>query len=98
MVGVNGNTFLFDEVLDGSTQNQVYTDLAKPMVNKVMQGFNITLLAYGQTGTGKTYTMGFENNVGFKSAPMNQLMKCINIINYLLSNNIPFYVNFVGRH
>lgn len=63
MIGVNGYTFLFDKVLDGSTQNQVYTDLAKPMVDKAINGFNFTLLAYGQTGTGKTYTMGFENNV-----------------------------------
>lgn len=77
MVGVNGNTFLFDEVLDGSTQDQVYTDLAKPMVNKAIEGFNFTLLAYGQTGTGKTYTMGFENNVSFKSAQLEQFIVII---------------------
>lgn len=27
------------------------------MVNEVLDGFNCTIFAYGQTGTGKTYTM-----------------------------------------
>lgn len=31
-----------------------------PMVNEVLEGFNCTIFAYGQTGTGKTYTMEGE--------------------------------------
>lgn len=31
--------------------------MAKPILNQVLQGYNCTLFAYGQTGTGKTYTM-----------------------------------------
>lgn len=39
----------------------VYNEIARPIVEKVLQGFNGTILAYGQTGTGKTYTMeGFN--------------------------------------
>lgn len=30
---------------------------ARPIVDKVLEGYNGTILAYGQTGTGKTYTM-----------------------------------------
>ena len=30
----------------------------RPLVDAVLNGFNGTLMAYGQTGTGKTYTMG----------------------------------------
>ena len=28
-----------------------------PIVNEVLEGYNCTIFAYGQTGTGKTYTM-----------------------------------------
>lgn len=31
-----------------------------PIVNEVLEGFNCTIFAYGQTGTGKTYTMEGE--------------------------------------
>lgn len=32
-------------------------DTARPIVDKVLEGYNGTILAYGQTGAGKTYTM-----------------------------------------
>ncbi|KAJ6626778.1 Kinesin-like protein KIF3A, partial [Pseudolycoriella hygida] len=35
----------------------LYIDTARPIVDKVLEGYNGTILAYGQTGTGKTYTM-----------------------------------------
>ena len=35
----------------------VYNVTARPIVDKVLQGYNGTILAYGQTGTGKTFTM-----------------------------------------
>ncbi|CAD7080608.1 unnamed protein product [Hermetia illucens] len=35
----------------------LYVDTARPIVDKVLEGYNGTILAYGQTGTGKTYTM-----------------------------------------
>jgi len=42
---------------DSSTQKDVYEATAAPLVERVLQGFNSTMLAYGQTGSGKTYTM-----------------------------------------
>jgi Tfp pilus assembly pilus retraction ATPase PilT len=36
----------------------VYEATAAPIVDSVMKGFNGTVMAYGQTGTGKTYTLG----------------------------------------
>lgn len=56
--------FSFDFVYDQeSTQMQVYDRTARPAVLSVLEGYNATLLAYGQTGTGKTYTMeGFKYN------------------------------------
>lgn len=40
-----------------STQEDVYTYSAKPVVDGVLEGFNGTVFAYGQTASGKTHTM-----------------------------------------
>lgn len=46
--------FLFDYVFDASTsQDSVYDRIARPVVQDVLNGFNGTIFAYGQTGTGK---------------------------------------------
>lgn len=51
-------TFTFDAVYDMfSKQNDLYDYSCKPLIDSVLQGFNGTIFAYGQTGTGKTYTM-----------------------------------------
>eukprot|EP00514_Thraustochytrium_sp_LLF1b_P010282 CAMPEP_0184550234 /NCGR_PEP_ID=MMETSP0199_2-20130426/18345_1 /TAXON_ID=1112570 /ORGANISM="Thraustochytrium sp., Strain LLF1b" /LENGTH=1107 /DNA_ID=CAMNT_0026945065 /DNA_START=122 /DNA_END=3445 /DNA_ORIENTATION=- len=44
-----------------STQADVYKSAIKPVVDEVLLGYNCTVFAYGQTGTGKTHTM--EGNV-----------------------------------
>lgn len=50
--------YFFDNVFaEDSTQIDLYVDTARPIVDKVLEGYNGTILAYGQTGTGKTYTM-----------------------------------------
>ncbi|XP_078397597.1 kinesin-like protein KIF3B isoform X1 [Cetorhinus maximus] len=51
-------TFTFDAVYDSSSkQSDLYDETVRPLVDSVLQGFNGTVFAYGQTGTGKTYTM-----------------------------------------
>jgi len=40
-----------------STQAELYEDVGEPILNAVMQGYNGTILAYGQTGAGKTHTL-----------------------------------------
>ena len=56
--------FTFDSIFDmDSTQIDVYNITAKQAVNSVLEGYNSTIFCYGQTGTGKTYTMeGFTYN------------------------------------
>ena len=50
--------FNFDRVFSpDSTQNEVYEAAAKPIVESVLEGFNGTVLTYGQTSSGKTHTM-----------------------------------------
>jgi kinesin family protein 5 len=41
-----------------SSQIRVYEAIAAPIVEGVMKGYNGTVMAYGQTGTGKTFTLG----------------------------------------
>ena len=49
---------MFDHVFDSnSTQKEVYDLAAKPIIDSVLEGFNGTIFAYGQTSSGKTHTM-----------------------------------------
>jgi hypothetical protein len=41
----------------GATQEQVYESIAAPLVAQFVQGYDVDLLSYGQTGAGKTFTM-----------------------------------------
>ncbi|KAJ8534042.1 hypothetical protein K7X08_007366 [Anisodus acutangulus] len=53
--------FTFDKVFGPSAQQRdLYDQAIIPIVNEVLEGFNCTIFAYGQTGTGKTYTMEGE--------------------------------------
>mmetsp|Transcript_68132 Transcript_68132/g.163501 ORF Transcript_68132/g.163501 Transcript_68132/m.163501 type:complete len:793 (-) Transcript_68132:202-2580(-) len=50
--------FTFDAVYDPNTKQQnFYDDTGYAIVENVMDGYNGTIFAYGQTGTGKTFTM-----------------------------------------
>ncbi|KAK1412771.1 hypothetical protein QVD17_34272 [Tagetes erecta] len=50
--------FTFDKVFGPNAhQKDLYEQAVIPIVNEVLEGFNCTIFAYGQTGTGKTYTM-----------------------------------------
>lgn len=52
------STFHFDDVLTSfSTQEDVFRATLQPLVGQVLAGYETTAFAYGQTGTGKTYTM-----------------------------------------
>jgi hypothetical protein len=40
-----------------STQEKLYQECVEPIVRQTVEGYNCTVFAYGQTGTGKTYSM-----------------------------------------
>ena len=44
-----------------STETMVYQETANDIVRSVLDGYNATLIAYGMTGSGKTYTMMGSN-------------------------------------
>ncbi|XP_017557881.2 kinesin-like protein KIF14 [Pygocentrus nattereri] len=48
-----------------ASQQMIYENLAKPLLERAFEGFNTCLFAYGQTGSGKSYTMmGFGEEAG----------------------------------
>ncbi|KAI9225840.1 MAG: P-loop containing nucleoside triphosphate hydrolase protein, partial [Piptocephalis tieghemiana] len=51
--------FTYDSTFgEDSTQEDVFGEVVTPLMNQFFDGYNATILAYGQTSSGKTYTMG----------------------------------------
>jgi kinesin family protein 3/17 len=56
-------SFTFDHTYDWrATQQLIFEQTALPILESIMEGYNGTIFAYGQTGTGKTYTMEGNDN------------------------------------
>lgn len=70
MVQVNTNTslavespqgrkiFIFDRVFGEDITQKAVWDYLQDSVDSFLQGYNVSILAYGQSGAGKSYTMG----------------------------------------
>ncbi|CCD25247.1 Kip1p NDAI_0E04300 [Naumovozyma dairenensis CBS 421] len=57
-------SYSFDRVFGAeSDQETVFNDAAKNYISEMLSGYNCTVFAYGQTGTGKTYTMSGDLNI-----------------------------------
>ncbi|KAI2471297.1 kinesin-domain-containing protein [Annulohypoxylon bovei var. microspora] len=55
---LSNKTYNFDRVFSqAADQSMIYDDVVKPILEEMLGGYNCTIFAYGQTGTGKTYTM-----------------------------------------
>ncbi|XP_034812201.2 kinesin-like protein KIF9 isoform X5 [Pan paniscus] len=50
-------SFKLDGVLHDASQDLIYETVAKDVVSQALDGYNGTIMCYGQTGAGKTYTM-----------------------------------------
>ncbi|XP_069781405.1 centromere-associated protein E isoform X2 [Narcine bancroftii] len=72
--------FSFDRVFDeNETTQTVYNEVAHSIVCSITQGYNGTIFAYGQTSSGKTYTMmGNANAPGIIPLAICNLFKVIN--------------------
>ncbi|XP_060100744.1 kinesin-like protein KIF21A isoform X16 [Heteronotia binoei] len=77
--------FTFDYVFDiESRQEEIYIHCIEKLIEGCFEGYNATVFAYGQTGAGKTYTMGtgFDVNImeeeqGIIPRAVKHLFKCI---------------------
>lgn len=55
---LSNKSYAFDKVFSpAADQTMVFDEVVAPILDEVLAGFNCTIFAYGQTGTGKTYTM-----------------------------------------
>ncbi|KAH8275958.1 hypothetical protein KR018_008039 [Drosophila ironensis] len=79
---VDHNEYNFDHAFpSNATQAQVHDTLILPLIEKVLQGYQCTALAYGQTGTGKSYSMGMTPSTKIlKPEQIGILPRCLNTI------------------
>lgn len=77
--GASKKVFKFDSVFTPEAgQVDVFADTA-PVVVSVLDGYNVCIFAYGQTGTGKTFTMeGTEENRGVNYRTLEELFRVAN--------------------
>ncbi|ORX58840.1 kinesin-domain-containing protein [Hesseltinella vesiculosa] len=78
--------FTYDHVFGpNSQQDEIFETVASKLVLKFVEGYNVTILAYGQTSSGKTYTMGtmqqdgqcVESQVGIVPRAMSYLFQVL---------------------
>ena len=70
-------TFNFEKILHNASQDETYEASAEEIIQSVVEGYNGTVMCYGQTGAGKTYTMTGSQTVfkyrGIVPRAINQL-------------------------
>ncbi|KAF9012218.1 kinesin-domain-containing protein [Hymenopellis radicata] len=70
--------FDFDAVLSGSPNKPIYSTVAQSHVSAAMEGYNAVVFAYGQTASGKTYTLsGDEDEPGIIPRSMKDVFRYI---------------------
>ena len=80
----SSQTFTFDRVYDDkSNQQSIYEETAEPLIEEILKGYNGTIFTYGQSGSGKTYTMYGtdlvdEDNQGIIPRVINKIFEFIN--------------------
>jgi len=91
--------FTFDRVFSpAADQIEVYQEVVAPVVKEALQGYNCTVFAYGQTGTGKTFTMegvrSDDTSLTWDADPLSGIIpRCIHqIFDTLESNGTEFGV------
>ena len=73
-------TYEYDFVFgENSTQEEVYENTTASLINQVVEGYSATIMAYGATGSGKTYTMvGKGEKVGLMIRAIRDLFNFVN--------------------
>lgn len=68
--------FKFDHVFKPEDDQEAVFAQTKPIIASVMDGYNVCIFAYGQTGTGKTFTMeGTQENRGVNYRTLEELFQ-----------------------
>ncbi|KAL1193012.1 Kinesin-like protein KIN-14T [Cardamine amara subsp. amara] len=79
----NRKAYSFDRVFEpDSSQDDVYIEI-EPVIKSVIYGYNACIFAYGQTGTGKTFTMeGLPGSLGIVPRAIQGLFKQVEESNH----------------
>lgn len=79
---ISGLSYAFDHVFDQTCTNAtIYQLLIRDIIRAAVDGFNGTAFAYGQTSSGKTFTMnGSESDPGIIQQAVNDIFQNINLI------------------
>ena len=96
---IEEHKFTFDRTYDENSSNQlIYNEMLKPMIEAAFNKTKISCFAYGQTGSGKTYTMLGNNHIKNDTGPQVPglyLLSCIDLFNFLRQRpNLELWVSF----
>ncbi|KAM6976676.1 kinesin-1 heavy chain [Aplochiton taeniatus] len=92
-VQIAGKPYMFDRVFQSNTtQEQMYKACAQNIVKDVLEGYNGTIFAYGQTSSGKTHTMEGHlhdpDNMGIIPRIVQDIFNYI----YSMDENLEFHI------
>ncbi|KAI8388337.1 P-loop containing nucleoside triphosphate hydrolase protein [Radiomyces spectabilis] len=107
LFGRHQRGYVFDRVFDQTySQESIFRQVAQPMVERVAKGYNCAVIACGQTGTGKTYTLqgnmqDFSQDcpaeAGLIPRTVHRLFEYLNIHNYDFSVSLSLVELCNGR-
>ncbi|VYS49205.1 unnamed protein product [Arabidopsis thaliana] len=91
-------TYNFDRVFQpDSSQDDVFLEI-EPVIKSVIDGYNACIFAYGQTGTGKTYTMeGLPNSPGIVPRAIKGLFKQVEESNHMFTIHFSMLEIYMGN-
>ncbi|CAG8725572.1 15817_t:CDS:2, partial [Acaulospora morrowiae] len=103
--GDKKKTFSFDSVFPPEvTQKEVYDRSVMNLINKFIEGYNVTIVAYGHSSSGKSHTLGISNGLsntreskGIIPRAMSTLISYINSAQYKKRKYV-MRVSFVEIH
>lgn len=89
-------TFKFDKILMNETQEYVFELTGKKAITSLVDGFSCSLVAYGQTGAGKTFTtIGLDNDYRFRGLIPRAISELFTQINEQTDKNFKVKITFV---
>lgn len=85
----HSDKFSFESVYDQPTTNvEIFNGTVKPILERAVKGYNVCIFTYGQTSSGKTYTMkGTTENPGIIPLALKFLFEKFNEEKKLRSGN-----------
>ncbi|XP_044032337.1 kinesin-1 heavy chain-like [Siniperca chuatsi] len=92
-VQIAGKPYYFDRVFQSNTtQEQFYNAVAQKIVRDVLEGYNGTIFAYGQTSSGKTHTMEGKLHDADMMGVIPRLVQDIFNYIYSMDENLEFHI------